>query len=70
LVTALTERFGRNVRVETEIGAVEHTANVVAVADRDALQKRTEDLFQSDPFVQKMQQEFGATIMPGSIRPN
>ena len=70
LATALTERFGRNVRVETEIGAVEHTANVVALADRDALQKRTEDLFQSDPFVQKMQQEFGATIMPGSIRPN
>jgi DNA polymerase-3 subunit gamma/tau len=69
LLAALEERFGRKVRVTTEIGAVEHTANASAVADRDALQKRTEQLMESDPFVQKMMQEFGASIMPGSIKP-
>jgi len=69
LAAALTERFGRNVRVETGIGAVEHTANAAAQADREALQKRTEELLQNDPFVKKVMQEFGATIMPGSIRP-
>ena len=69
LVAALTERFGRNVRVETNIGAVEHTANAAAQADREALQKRTEELLQNDPFVKKVMQEFGATIMPGSIKP-
>ncbi len=65
----LTERFGRNVRVETEIGAVEHTANAAALAERDARQKRTEELMKSDPFVQNLMREFGATIVPGSIKP-
>jgi len=69
LTAALSERFGRNVRIETELGPVEHTANAAAQAEREALQKRTEELLQNDPFVQKVMREFGATIMPGSIRP-
>ena len=69
LTAALSERFGRNVRIETELGAVEYTANAAAQAEREALQKRTEELLQNDPFVQKVKREFGATIMPGSIKP-
>ncbi len=69
LIAALSERFGRNVRLTTEIGMVQFTANAAALADREALQKRTEETFQNDPFVLKMFQEFGATIMPGSVRP-
>jgi DNA polymerase-3 subunit gamma/tau len=69
LTTALSERFGRDVRIEATLGAVEHTANAASIAEKEARQKRTEELLQSDPFVQKLMREFGASIMPGSIRP-
>jgi DNA polymerase-3 subunit gamma/tau len=69
LAAALTEQFGRSVRVETEIGAVEQTANTAAMAERDARQKQTEQLIHSDPFVQNLMREFGAKIVPGSIKP-
>ena len=69
LAAALSERFGRKVSVGTEIGAAEQTANAAASAEREARQKKTEELLQNDPFVQKVMREFGATIMPGSIKP-
>ena len=69
LTAALTERFGRDVRIEAKLGAVEHTANAASIAEKEARQKRTEELLQNDPFVQKLMREFGASIMPGSIRP-
>ncbi|MGE5623172.1 MAG: DNA polymerase III subunit gamma/tau C-terminal domain-containing protein, partial [Bacillota bacterium] len=69
LTAALTEHFGKPVRVETEIGAVEHTANAVAVAEREARQRQAEEDMQRDPFVLALMREFGATIVPGSIRP-
>jgi DNA polymerase III subunit gamma/tau len=69
LAVALTEHFGKNVRVSTEIGAVEQTANAQAVADREARLRQAEENLQRDPFVQAMMREFGATIVPGSIKP-
>ncbi|KIF80948.1 DNA polymerase III subunit gamma/tau [Noviherbaspirillum autotrophicum] len=69
LTAALTEHFGKPIRVETEIGAVEHTANAQAVAEREARQRQAEENLQRDPFVQALMREFGATIVPGSIRP-
>jgi DNA polymerase III subunit gamma/tau len=69
LTTALTEHFGKIVRVDTEIGAVEQTANAQAVAEREARQKQAEQQIHSDPFVQTLMREFGATIVPGSIKP-
>jgi DNA polymerase-3 subunit gamma/tau len=69
LATALTEHFGRTIRVTTEIGAVEQTANAQAVAEREARQKQAEENMRSDPFVQSLMREFGATIVPGSIKP-
>ncbi|HJV50302.1 MAG TPA: DNA polymerase III subunit gamma/tau [Noviherbaspirillum sp.] len=69
LTAALTEHFGKPIRVETEIGAVEHTANAVAVAEREARQRLAEENMQRDPFVLAVMREFGATIVPGSIRP-
>lgn len=69
LSAALTERFEKNIRVETEIGAVEHTANAQAVAEREVRQQQAEKSIQSDSFVQTLMREFGATIVTGSIRP-
>lgn len=69
LVIALSERFARDVRVETQIGAVEQTANAQAVAERAARQINAEKSIRSDSFVQTLIREFGATIATGSIRP-
>ena len=69
LTAALSEHFGRTVRIEGEEGRVAHTANAASVAEREARQKRTEEIFESDPFVQKLMREFGASIMPGSVKP-
>ncbi len=69
LAAALSEQFGQTVRVTTEIGAVEQTANALAQAERAARQREAEETMQSDPFVQTLMREFGATIVPGSIKP-
>ena len=69
LAAALTERFGKTVRVNTEIGAVEHTANAQAVAEREARQRQAEENMHNDPFVQTLMREFGASFVPGSIKP-
>lgn len=69
LTAALAEHFKKPVRVSTEIGAVEQTANAAAVAEREARQREAEENMQRDPFVQTLMREFGATIVPGSIKP-
>jgi DNA polymerase-3 subunit gamma/tau len=69
LAAAISDHFGKAVRIATEIGAVEQTANAQAQADRATRQKQAEETLQSDPFVQTMMREFGATLVPGSIKP-
>jgi len=69
LTLALSEYFGQPVRVQTRLGAVEHTANAAALADRAERQRDAEQAIQEDPFVQKLMREFGASIVPGSVKP-
>jgi len=69
LMTALSEHFAREVRVETEIGAVTDTASAAAQADRAERQREAERKMRNDPFVLTMMREFDASIVPGSINP-
>ncbi|HEY8100867.1 MAG TPA: DNA polymerase III subunit gamma/tau [Burkholderiaceae bacterium] len=69
LAATLSEHFGKTVKIATEIGVVQQTANAQAQADRATRQKQAEETMHSDPFVQTMMREFGATIVPGSIKP-
>ncbi|MET0961248.1 MAG: DNA polymerase III subunit gamma/tau C-terminal domain-containing protein, partial [Noviherbaspirillum sp.] len=69
LTAALQERFGKPARVQTEIGAARQTANARAQAEREARQQQAEQTMHSDPFIQTLMREFGATIVPGSIKP-
>ena len=69
LTVALTERFGRAVRVDTELGAVWYTASAEAQAHREACQRAAEDTVANDPFVNSMIREFDAWVVPGSITP-
>ncbi|MBC3934982.1 DNA polymerase III subunit gamma/tau [Undibacterium sp. CY7W] len=69
LSAALSERFGKTVRVEHQIGAVELTANAQAIAQREVRQQQAEQAIQNDGFVQSLMREFGASIVTGSVRP-
>ncbi|CAN5387986.1 hypothetical protein BH11PSE11_BH11PSE11_12030 [soil metagenome] len=66
---ALSSHFGQEVRVTTELGAVLNTASAIAQAERAERQRDAEQTMQSDPFVQTLMREFGASIVPGSIKP-
>ncbi|CAL61225.1 DNA polymerase III subunit tau [Contains: DNA polymerase III subunit gamma] [Herminiimonas arsenicoxydans] len=67
LTAALCEHFGQTVRVHTRVGAVEHTANAAAIADRAERQSEAEQSMREDPFVQKLMRDFGAEIV--SVKP-
>ncbi|MBC7413615.1 MAG: DNA polymerase III subunit gamma/tau [Herminiimonas sp.] len=69
LAAALSERFARTIRIETELGPVRHTANILLLAERAECQRQAELTMHGDPFVQALMREFGATIVPGSIKP-
>lgn len=69
LTAALTERFGRAVRVDTELGAVWYTASAEAQAYREACQRAAEETVANDPFVNSLIREFDAWVVPGTIVP-
>ena len=67
LQTAL-QAAGHPIKLVVEIGKVTDSPamrNAAALAEK---QKAAEDLIHSDPLVQNMIQEFGAKIVPGSIK--
>lgn len=68
LRTAL-EAAGHAVQISVEVGAVTDSParrNAHAAALR---QQAAEQIILNDPFVQQMQRDFGAKIVPGSIKP-
>ena len=70
LAAALQERFpSTKVVVDIDIGAVWYTASAEALAYREECQRQAEELVATDPFVQQVMREFGAFVVPGSIRP-
>ncbi|WGS48260.1 DNA polymerase III subunit gamma/tau [Paraburkholderia sp. D15] len=69
LKAALAERLGRTVDVLVEVGAARRTAAAQDAATRAQRQQEAEREIGADPFVQSLIREFGASIVPGSIRP-
>jgi DNA polymerase-3 subunit gamma/tau len=55
--------------LDTEIGATTITAHAADVAEEAKRQRQAEQTLHEDPFVQTLMREFGATIVPGSVRP-
>jgi DNA polymerase-3 subunit gamma/tau len=70
LRAALTEYFGRPIRISAQIGATRGTTaaglNEEARAQR---QRRAEESIYSDPFVRELIENFGASVDPASIKP-
>ncbi|MGN6580761.1 MAG: DNA polymerase III subunit gamma/tau [Bordetella sp.] len=70
LQTVLCEHYGQSLRLEIAVGATgEATAHAVAQQERAARQQAAEDATAADPFVQALISNFGARVVPGSIRP-
>ncbi|MBP0588953.1 DNA polymerase III subunit gamma/tau [Paraburkholderia sp. LEh10] len=69
LKTALAERFGGEIDVQVEVGPVRRTAAVLDAIERAKRQQEAEREIGADPFVQSLIREFGASIVPGSVRP-
>ncbi|MFM0042803.1 DNA polymerase III subunit gamma/tau [Paraburkholderia sediminicola] len=69
LKAALAEKLGQNVDVLVEVGPARRTAAAHDAAVRAQRQQEAEREIGADPFVQSLIREFGASIVPGSIRP-
>ncbi len=69
LEAVLCEHFQRVIRIKTEMGPAWHSAHQRAEAVRLERQKEAEKAIRSDPFVRSLMREFGATLVPDSIRP-
>jgi DNA polymerase III subunit gamma/tau len=70
LTAALQERFpNTRVAVEVEIGPVWYTASAEQQAYRELRMQEAEQTVAADPFVQEMGRQFGAFVVPGSVRP-
>ena len=68
---ALSAHFGRAVRLSVEVGAVEGpTAAAIASERRAEEQAGAQAAIEGDPFVQSLLNDFGGTIVPGSVRPS
>jgi DNA polymerase-3 subunit gamma/tau len=69
LKTALADKLGQTVEVLVEVGPARRTAAAHDAALRAQRQQEAEREIGADPFVQSLIREFGASIVPGSIRP-
>jgi DNA polymerase-3 subunit gamma/tau len=70
LRAVLNEYFGFVVQVHFEIGAAQgQSAHAVDLAALAARQRAAEHSVTIDPFVQALMKDFGAHVVPGSIRP-
>jgi DNA polymerase-3 subunit gamma/tau len=69
LKAALAERLGRAVEVVVEVGPASRTAATLDAAARAERQREAEREIDADPFVQSLIRDFGASIVPGSVKP-
>jgi DNA polymerase-3 subunit gamma/tau len=71
LLTVLNDYFGFKVELLFEIGAGDgSSAHALDQLAQQARQDAAEVAIDQDPFVQALIQDFGAQVVPGSIRPS
>jgi DNA polymerase-3 subunit gamma/tau len=69
LKTALKERFGAQFQMRVEIGDTQTTPAAQISQEKASRQSSAEESLRADPFVQDVLKEFGATVIPSSIKP-
>ncbi len=71
LRTVLSEYFGFAVQLNFDIAAtLGQSAHAIDVAAQVVRQELAEQSVQNDPFIQALVKDFGAQVVPGSIRPS
>jgi DNA polymerase-3 subunit gamma/tau len=61
--------LGSAVDVRVEVGPARRTAAAIEAAARAQRQREAEQEIGADPFVRSLIRDFGASIVPGSVRP-
>jgi DNA polymerase-3 subunit gamma/tau len=65
----LKDRFGPQFQLRIEIGDTQDTPAAQISEEKANRQSSAEESLRADPFVQEVLKEFGATVIPSSIKP-
>jgi DNA polymerase-3 subunit gamma/tau len=69
LQEALSNYLGKSVTILIETGKANHSIAAVEAKIKQEKQEGAEESIANDDFIKTIQAEFGATVVPGSIRP-
>lgn len=69
LQEALSNYLGKSITILVETGKANHSIAAVEAKIKQEKQEGAEESIANDDFVKTIQAEFGATVVPGSIRP-
>lgn len=69
LKNLLKERFGTHLQIRIESGENLETPAIQISGEKAARQASAEESLRQDPFVQDVLKDFGATVIPSSIKP-
>jgi len=69
LRTAITQHFGRKIQLHFAVGGSGNTPAQQRIEEQAALQSQAVSAIQQDDFVQALVKDFGAQIIPSSIKP-
>jgi DNA polymerase-3 subunit gamma/tau len=69
LQEALSNYIGQSVKIVIETGKANQSIAAVEAKVKQEKQEGAENSVANDDFVKTLQAEFGATVVPGSIRP-
>lgn len=71
LQSAVDQYFGYAMTLEFEmVHTIAETPAQRRIRHREEKQQQAELSIEQDPFVRQLQQQFGGTILPGSVKPN
>lgn len=69
LTDAIYQHFGRKIKLHFEIGSEANTPAKQNAIEKATIQSNAESAILQDHFVQSLMNDFGATIIPNSIKP-
>lgn len=69
LSAAINQHFGRKIKLSLKIGGTGNTPAKQIFEEKAAVQSEAESAIQQDDFVQALMKDFGANIIPSSIKP-
>ncbi len=70
LSNAINDYFGKKIKLNFELGVEANTPAKQNATEKASIQSGAEAAILGDPFVQDLMQQFGAQIIPNSIKPN